>query len=124
VTAVTPLQVVVVDDEQLAREELCFQLQRFSELEVIGQAANGVEALKLIDQHEPDLVFLDVQMPGLNGFEVARRLLARGVEIQLVFVTAFDQYALEAFEVGSARTRSNGSSGSSPNGTGARSSSR
>jgi len=94
-----PLQTVVVDDEQLAREELCFQLQAVAGVEVVGQAANGVEALKMIEEHEPDLVLLDVQMPGLNGFEVARRLVAGGLETQLVFVTAFDQYALEAFEV-------------------------
>lgn len=97
--AVMPLNVVVVDDEQLAREELCFQLDRMGDLEVIGQAANGVEALKLIEDREPDVVFLDVQMPGLTGFEVARELVERGVETQLVFVTAFDQYALKAFEV-------------------------
>lgn len=94
-----PLQTVVVDDEQLAREELCFQLQGVAGVEVVGQAANGVEALKMIEEHEPDLVLLDVQMPGLNGFEVARRLVASGLDTQLVFVTAFDQYALEAFEV-------------------------
>jgi DNA-binding LytR/AlgR family response regulator len=94
-----PLQVVVVDDEQLARDELCFQLGRIGELEVVGQAANGVEALKLIEEHEPDVVFLDVQMPGLTGFEVAKQLIERAVETHLVFVTAFDQYALKAFEV-------------------------
>ncbi len=95
----TALHAVVVDDEKLARDELCFQLQRIGDVEVIGQAANGVDALKLIEQREPDLVFLDVQMPGLNGFEVARRLVEHAVETQLVFVTAFDQYALDAFEV-------------------------
>ena len=93
------LQVIVVDDEQLARDELCFQLERIENLEVVGQAANGVEALKMIEQHEPDVVFLDVQMPGLTGFEVARQLIERAAETQLVFVTAFDQYALKAFEV-------------------------
>jgi two-component system LytT family response regulator/two-component system response regulator LytT len=93
------LDVVVVDDEQLARDELCFQLQRIGRVAVVGQSANGVEALKMIEDQDPDLVFLDVQMPGLNGFEVARRLVERGLGTQLVFVTAFDQYALEAFEV-------------------------
>jgi two-component system LytT family response regulator/two-component system response regulator LytT len=97
--ALTHLQVVVVDDEQLARDELCFQLGRVTDLEIVGQAANGVEALQLIEEHEPDLVFLDVQMPGLNGFEVAKRLVKRGADTQVVFVTAFDQHALEAFEV-------------------------
>jgi two-component system LytT family response regulator/two-component system response regulator LytT len=93
------LDVVVVDDEQLARDELCFQLQRTGHVEVVGQAGNGVEALKVLEEQQPDLVFLDVQMPGLNGFEVARRLVERGLGTQVVFVTAFDQYALEAFEV-------------------------
>jgi two-component system LytT family response regulator/two-component system response regulator LytT len=93
------LQTIVVDDEQLARDELCFLLQRVGDVEVVGQASNGVEALRMIEAHEPDVVFLDVQMPGLNGFEVARRLVARELETQLVFVTAFDQYALEAFDV-------------------------
>ncbi|MGE5816072.1 MAG: LytR/AlgR family response regulator transcription factor [Acidobacteriota bacterium] len=98
-SASSPLQVVVVDDEQLARDELCFQLGRIGDLEVVGQASNGVEALKLVEEHEPDVVFLDVQMPGLSGFEVAKQLMERGTETQLVFVTAFDQYALKAFEV-------------------------
>jgi two-component system LytT family response regulator/two-component system response regulator LytT len=93
------LQTVVVDDEQLARDELCFLLQRVPDVELVGQASNGVEALRLIEEREPDLVFLDVQMPGLNGFEVARRLVARELDTQLVFVTAYDQYALEAFDV-------------------------
>ena len=95
----TDLHAVVVDDEELARDELCFQLRRLGGVEVTGQAANGVDALKIIEEREPDVVFLDVQMPGLNGFEVARQLLARGIETQFVFVTAFDQYALQAFDV-------------------------
>ena len=90
---------MVVDDEQLAREELCFLLGRVDGIEVVSQAADGVEALKLIDQHTPDLVLLDVQMPGLSGFEVARRLLHAGAESHLVFVTAYDRHAIEAFDV-------------------------
>jgi two-component system, LytTR family, response regulator LytT len=94
------LKVMVVDDEQLAREELCFQLEQIGDVEVVAQAGNGLEALTAVDRHEPDLVFLDIQMPGLSGFEVARRLLAREDETPaLVFVTAFDQHAIEAFEV-------------------------
>jgi two-component system response regulator LytT len=94
------LKVLVVDDEQLARDELCYQLQRIDEVEIVAQAGNGLEALSAVDQCEPDLVFLDVQMPGLTGFEVARRLLTRGDEAPaMVFVTAFDQHAIEAFEV-------------------------
>ena len=94
-----PLQVVVVDDEQLARDELCYQLDQLDDIEVIAQAGNGVEALTAIERFSPDLVFIDVQMPGLNGFEVARRLLQAEKAPLLVFVTAFDQYAIEAFEV-------------------------
>jgi len=93
------LRAIVVDDEQLAREELCFLLGQLDNLEVVGQAANGIEALRVVDEQSPDLVMLDVQMPGLTGFEVARRLLQAGVEAHFVFVTAFDQHAIEAFEV-------------------------
>jgi two-component system LytT family response regulator/two-component system response regulator LytT len=92
---------MVVDDEQLARDELCYQLGQLSEVEVVAQAGNGLEALSAVDRHDPDLVFLDIQMPGLSGFEVARRLLEREEQQSpaLVFVTAFDQHAIEAFEV-------------------------
>ena len=95
-----PLRVMVVDDEQLARDELCYQLEQLTDVEVVAQAGNGFEALSAADKHEPDLVFLDIQMPGLSGFEVARRLLERDEQTPaLVFVTAFDQHAIEAFEV-------------------------
>jgi two-component system LytT family response regulator/two-component system response regulator LytT len=93
------LRTVVVDDEQLAREELCFLLGQLGGVEVVGQAGNGVEALRVIEEVSPELVMLDVQMPGLAGFEVARRLMRAGLETQLVFVTAYDQHAIEAFEV-------------------------
>ena len=94
------MRIVVVDDEQLAREELCYQLGQLGTTEVVAQAANGLEAIAAVERHEPDLVFLDVQMPGLTGFEVARRLLQRHDESPaLIFVTAFDQHAIEAFEV-------------------------
>jgi two-component system, LytTR family, response regulator LytT len=99
------LKALVVDDEQLAREELCFLLDQAGGVTVVAQAANGVDALALIEAHTPDLVFLDVQMPGLNGFEVARRVLERqpaGDDVggaEIVFVTAFDQYAIDAFQV-------------------------
>jgi two-component system response regulator LytT len=93
------LRTVVVDDEQLAREELCFLLDQIPGIEVIAQAGDGPEALNVIAEHAPDLVMLDVQMPGLTGFEVARRLLQRDTESHLVFVTAYDQHAIEAFDV-------------------------
>jgi two-component system LytT family response regulator/two-component system response regulator LytT len=95
-----PLRVMVVDDEQLARDELCYQLERLGDVQVVAQAGNGFEALTAADHVDPDLVFLDIQMPGLSGFEVARRLLDRQAETPaVVFVTAFDQHAIEAFEV-------------------------
>jgi len=92
-----PLRVLVVDDEQLAREELCFLLGQLGGIDVVAQASDGVGALRLAGELTPDLIFLDVQMPGLTGFEVARRLVEADIGAQLVFVTAFDQYAIEAF---------------------------
>jgi len=93
------LKTIVVDDEQLARDELRFLLEQLGGIEVVAQAGNGVEALRVIEEYQPDLVMLDVQMPGLTGFEVARRVVQAGIESQLVFVTAYDQYAIDAFEV-------------------------
>jgi two-component system LytT family response regulator/two-component system response regulator LytT len=93
------LRAIVVDDEQLARQEMCFLLQQLGGIDVVAQAGNGVEALTVIEEYQPDLVMLDVQMPGLTGFEVARRVLEAGFDTQVVFVTAFDQYAIDAFEV-------------------------
>jgi len=93
------LRTVLVDDEQLARDELGFLLGQVGGIEVIAQAGNGVEALSTIDRLQPDLVFLDVQMPGLTGFEVARRLLDTRASSHIIFVTAYDQHAIEAFEV-------------------------
>lgn len=97
--APAPVRTVVVDDEQLAREELCYLLGRVGGVEVVGQAGNGVDALEVIEDTRPDLVMLDVQMPGLTGFEVARRLTGNGFDAHLVFVTAFDRHAIQAFEV-------------------------
>jgi DNA-binding LytR/AlgR family response regulator len=94
-----PIRALVVDDELLAREELCHLLGEAPDVEVIGQAADGVDALKMVPELEPDLVFLDVQMPGLTGFEVARRLVEADQIRPLVFVTAFGDYAVEAFSV-------------------------
>ena len=95
----TELRAVLVDDEQLAREELGYLLGQLGGVEVVGYAGNGPEAVETIDRLQPDLVFLDVQMPGLTGFEVARRLVDAETSAQIVFVTAFDQHAIEAFEV-------------------------
>jgi two-component system, LytTR family, response regulator LytT len=93
------LRAVLVDDEQLARDELGFLLGQLNGIEVVGQAGNGFEALTTIDRLQPDVVFLDVQMPGLTGFEVARRMLDKEAPSHIIFVTAYDQHAIEAFEV-------------------------
>lgn len=94
-----PLRALVVDDEQPARQELCFQLERLAAVEVAGEAGDGVEALALVDALKPDLVLLDIQMPGRDGFAVARDLIERRSDTRVVFVTAYDQYAIDAFEV-------------------------
>jgi len=96
---VSLLKAVVVDDEQLARDELGYLLNQIGGVDVIGQAGNGVEALSTIEKLQPDVVFLDVQMPGLTGFEVARRLVDGRAASQIIFVTAYDQHAIEAFDV-------------------------
>jgi len=94
------LSAVIVDDEQLAREELAFLLKNIGDVEVVAQGKNGIEAVNLIREHSPDMVFLDVQMPGLDGFGVIKKLLDRKLPLpKIVFATAFDQYAVKAFEV-------------------------
>jgi two-component system response regulator LytT len=95
-----PINTVIVDDERPARDELIYLLKGFPEINVIGQGKNGLEAVALIKEHEPDLVFLDVQMPGLDGFGVIKKLVERKLRIpQIVFATAYDNYAIQAFEV-------------------------
>ena len=112
------ISALIIDDEQLAREELKYLLDEVGGVDVLAQGANGIEAVDLIEEHHPDLVFLDVQMPGLDGFAVIKRLLdkrlvdkrlmaKRGAQAereaaplpQFVFATAYDQYAVRAFDV-------------------------
>jgi two-component system LytT family response regulator/two-component system response regulator LytT len=105
------LSAIIIDDEQLARDELKYLLDSAGGVEVVAQGTNGIEAVALIEEHRPDLVFLDVQMPGLDGFAVIKRLMdrravkaksgAREVEPlpRIVFATAYDQYAVRAFDV-------------------------
>ncbi len=94
------LSAVIVDDEQLARDELAYLLKNIGDIEVLAQGKNGVEAVNLIREHSPDLLFLDVQMPGLDGFGVIKKLLDKKIPLpKIVFATAFDQYAVKAFEV-------------------------
>jgi two-component system response regulator LytT len=93
------LTALIIDDEPLARQELLYLLQS-AEVQVLAQGTNGIEAVELIRSHKPDVVFLDVQMPGLDGFAVLKKLLDKKTDLpQVVFATAFDQYAVRAFEV-------------------------
>ena len=95
-----PLSTLIIDDEQLARDELAYLLKSVDDVNVIAQGKNGVEAVNLIKEHQPDLVFLDVQMPGLDGFGVIKKLVDKKLPLpQIVFATAYDQYAVRAFEV-------------------------
>ena len=95
-----PISTIIVDDEQLSREELSYLLKNVGDVEVVAQGSNGVEAIQLIREHNPELVFLDVQMPGLDGFQVIKKLVDKKHPLpQIVFATAFDQYAVRAFEV-------------------------
>ena len=95
-----PISALIVDDEKPAREELAYLLKALPDVTIIGQARNGLEAVNLIKEKSPDLVFLDVQMPGLDGFGVLKRLVDKKVKLpHIVFATAYDHYAVQAFEV-------------------------
>src|SRR5262245_37419569 len=91
------MRILIVDDEQLARAFLAEQLAALPEMQIVGQAANGFEAVKLAEELAPDVMLLDVQMPKLSGFEVLELLGARAPAV--IFITAFDEFALRAFEV-------------------------
>ena len=104
------ISALIIDDEQLARDELQYLLDQVGGVEVVAHGTNGIEAVDLIDEHRPDLVFLDVQMPGLDGFAVIQRLMERNRSVtmagkravplpRIVFATAYDQYAVRAFDV-------------------------
>ena len=94
------MNTLIIDDEKPARDELAFLLRGFPEVNVVAQGKNGLEAVTLIREHDPDLVFLDVQMPGLDGFGVIQKLMDRKVRMpHIVFATAYESYAVQAFEV-------------------------
>src|SRR5947207_15147499 len=94
------INTLIVDDEKPARDELAFLLKAFPEINLVAQGKNGLEAVSLIKEHSPDLVFLDVQMPGLDGFGVLKKLVERKARVpHVVFATAFDHYAVQAFDV-------------------------
>ena len=92
------MKFIIVDDEPPARERMRHLMTAFDEFEYVGEAENGLDAVNLIEASRPDLVFLDIEMPGLDGFDVIRQLSPSSVPI-VIFVTAFDQYAIKAFEV-------------------------
>ena len=102
------ISALIIDDEQLARDELAYLLQAAPDVDVVAQGTNGIEAVELIEEYHPDIVFLDVQMPGLDGFAVIQRIMDRHRKLkdnqtwqlpQFVFATAYDQYAVRAFDV-------------------------
>jgi two-component system, LytTR family, response regulator LytT len=102
------ISALIIDDEKLARDELKYLLDQLGDVDVVAQGVNGIEAVNLIREHRPDVVFLDVQMPGLDGFAVIQRLLDRHGKAlgklaeplpQIIFATAYDQYAVRAFDV-------------------------
>ena len=92
----TKTRAVIVDDEELARQVIRELLAPHPEIEVVGECANGFEAVKIVTETKPDLIFLDIQMPKLDGFEVLELI---GIGSAIVFVTAYDSYAIRAFEV-------------------------
>jgi two-component system LytT family response regulator len=94
------LSTIIVDDETLARKGLAIRLQDHKDIKLITECSNGREAIEAVRAYQPDLMFLDIQMPGLDGFEVVKEIATQGLELPMVvFVTAFDQYALKAFDV-------------------------
>lgn len=92
------LRTIIVDDENLARRGLSLRLANMPEVEIVAECQNGEQALSAIAEHSPDLVFLDIQMPGMDGFAVVEQLQADNMPM-IVFVTAFDQYAVDAFRI-------------------------
>lgn len=101
-----PARAVLADDERLMREQLRARLtEAWPSLEIVAEAKNGIEAVELVEQHRPDVVFLDIRMPGMTGVEAARQIAQMdvgddGFLPEIVFITAYDQYAVEAFEQG------------------------
>ncbi len=92
------MRVILVDDESLARRGLRLRLENIDDVEVVAEASNGEDALRAITEYKPDVIFLDIQMPGMSGFDVVSNLQQDNMPL-VIFVTAFDQYALEAFDI-------------------------
>lgn len=93
------IRCIVVDDEKPARDELKYLLSQKEQFELVGEGENGVDAMNLINSAEPDVVFCDINMPLVNGIEVAKLISRKNIDVQLIFVTAYDEYAIQAFEL-------------------------
>jgi two-component system LytT family response regulator/two-component system response regulator LytT len=94
-----PITVLIVDDEKPARDELAYIIGQDRSFKIVGEADSGEDALELVDKLEPDVVFLDIEMNGINGLEVARRVCAKENHPAVIFATAYNQHAIKAFEV-------------------------
>ncbi len=95
--SIPKIRTLIVDDESLARDRVCALLGEVEEIDIIGECSNGLQAVKSILENKPDLIFLDIQMPGMDGFEVIRTIGVKNMPT-IIFVTAYDQYAVQAFE--------------------------
>ncbi len=93
------LRTIIVDDETPAREELHFLISSYPEIKLVGEAASGTEAVRLAESLLPDVIFLDIKMWDLNGFETAKSIFEKGINPFIVFATAYDEYAIKAFEI-------------------------
>jgi two-component system LytT family response regulator/two-component system response regulator LytT len=93
------IKCLIIDDEKPAREELKYLIGKNSDFEIVGEGENGIDAVNLINAYHPDVVFCDINMPLLNGVDLAKALIRKGIQTQLIFVTAYDEYAIEAFEL-------------------------
>lgn len=93
------IKCLIIDDEKPAREELKYLIGKNSDFEIVGEGENGIDAVNLINAYHPDVVFCDINMPLLNGVDLAKVLIRKGIQTQLIFVTAYDEYAIEAFEL-------------------------
>lgn len=93
------IKVVVIDDEYLAIEELSFLLSKVPYIRILGKGEGGIEGLKLVEELKPDLVFVDVKMPDITGIQFSKEIKRRNIDCKIIFTTAYDQYAIEAFDV-------------------------